>query len=147
MSAGRVRVGTHDMHDVHFLSCLQDCLPLLICGALMFIGRHCLVTEHPISLQSLNIFHASQTVCKRLAANALIFMGKRAFLILFHTGFVKRSSVSFARKKNHRDSTRYHERHCDVSLVTPDVPFPSPTSSETVTTDVGFMGSVMDLAS
>ena len=42
---------------------------------------------------SLNIYHASQTVCKRSAANVLIFMDKRAMLILFYTGFVKRSSA------------------------------------------------------
>ena len=43
---------------------------------------------------SLNIFHASQTICKRSAANVSILM-----LILFYTGFVKRSSVIFACQK------------------------------------------------
>ena len=47
--------------------------------ALMFIGRKCLVTEHAILLH--------------WAANVLIFMGKRAMLILFYTRIVKRSSV------------------------------------------------------
>ena len=36
--ACRVRGGTHDMHDLQNLqNCLQDCLPLLTCGAPMFI--------------------------------------------------------------------------------------------------------------
>ena len=34
---------------------------------------------------SLNIYHASQTVCKRWAANVLIFMDKRAMFTLFQT--------------------------------------------------------------
>ena len=49
---------------------------------------------------SLNIYHASQTICKRSAANVLIFMGKSAMLMRFYTGFVKRSSVNFARRCN-----------------------------------------------
>ena len=49
---------------------------------------------------SLNNFHASETVCKRSAANVLIFMGKHVMLTLFQTGFVKRSSVIFARQSN-----------------------------------------------
>ena len=48
---------------------------------------------------SLNIVHASQTICKRSAANVLIFTGKRAMLILFYTGFATRCSVVFARQK------------------------------------------------
>ena len=34
---------------------------------------------------SLNMYHASQTVCKRSAANLLIFTGKRAMFTLFKT--------------------------------------------------------------
>ena len=52
----------------------------------------------------LNIYHASQIICKRSAANVLIFMGKRAMLILFCNRFVRRISVLFCTSK---DATQF----------------------------------------
>ena len=96
-------VGEHDMHDVHTLFKLSSRLSLaahLWCThvheAAMFGHR-----TSDFTSVSLNNFHASETVCKTFgAANVLIFMGKHVMLTLFQTGFVKRSSVIFARQSN-----------------------------------------------
>ena len=101
MSAGRVRVGTHDIHDVQVfkLSSSLSSAAHLWCThvhwAAMFGHR-----TYDFTSVSLNVFHASQNVCNRSAANVLILMGKRAILF-FYPGFVKikRSSVIFARQK------------------------------------------------
>ena len=68
---------------------------------------------------SLNIFHASQTICKRSAANVLIFKGKRAMLILFYTGFVKRSSVFFARQKKSSAFFTKKSMCCSAKITLP----------------------------
>ena len=58
-------------------------LPLLTCGARMPIGRRCWSQTPDFTSVSLNIFHASKTVCKRSVANVCILFGKRVILTLF----------------------------------------------------------------
>ena len=68
------RVGTHEMHDLQTFN--LSSLPLLTCGARMPIGRPCWSQTPDFTSMSLNIFHASKTVCKRAVANVFILFGK-----------------------------------------------------------------------
>ena len=80
-----------------FKSCLQNCLPLLTCGTLdvhlaAMFGRR----TSDFTSVTLNIF---QTACKRSAANVLIFMDKRAMLILFLNWVCKTKQRNFCTSK------------------------------------------------
>ena len=93
MFAGRVRAGTHDMQNgqkINQSSTLSSTAHVWcthVHWAAMFGHR-----TSDFTSGSLNMLQASQTVCKRSAANVPIFMGKHVILAFFQTLFTTSKS-------------------------------------------------------
>ena len=83
MFAGRVRAGTHDMQNGQKINQSST----LSSTAHVFGHR-----TSDFTSGSLNMLQASQTVCKRSAANVPIFMGKHVILAFFQTLFTTSKS-------------------------------------------------------
>ena len=88
MSEPSLNVQTHVLEHTKCTICKLfnlSSLSLLTCGARMPIGRPCLSQTPDCTSMSLNIFHASKTVCKRSVANVFILFGKLVILTLLLT--------------------------------------------------------------
>ena len=83
MFGGRVRVGTHDMHDVHFLVVFKTVFRCSLVVHLCPLDGHVGHRTSDFIFRVSECFHASEIVCKRSAANVLIFMDKHVCLTQF----------------------------------------------------------------
>ena len=87
--AGHLRVGTHDMHDLHYCFIyLEHCFPLLRCRALLHIGRQCWsqnIRFHFRVIEQFSCFKAKEqcSVNVRFHLGAFCKRGKRSGSVFF----------------------------------------------------------------